>query len=538
MSHRLELKNIAYMVWPAAFSSIAFSIVELIDTTMMGMVGLDAMAGGILASTILYLVLAFPLSMFRAMTPLAASLEGTDLHHKVQALFRLALCCVIPIGIFLAALVSAIALVLPQLGYQEGLVAYAKTYLLWRAPFVPVELAFFAGWAILEGLTNTRVPLKASLACNVANVFLNLILIPNWGGKGLGLGIVGAAIATNISMLIGLIGIVFSTHRVIAKANNPKDVPSKIFSKPQILQQTNSDYRNKTDSERIFLFRWFARLGWPLGLSGLLDVAGWLIIGLIIPRIGPVATATHGIVSQLITFGLAIANGGAVTATILVARAEGEGRRFSSKNKAKATLLFQVVAGIISIPMVCWLGGIWISLFLSDSQIHSLAYDLLPWCAGIIWCEGLTVVIGGVLEGLGRTRVILLSTAIFDIAIGLSAIGVLMPYHNLRYFYGIWLLKNILKFFFLWRIVFREFWHDVSWITLRGKILYWVVTVINGSASSLVQFLVTTHRNNLSSALNNSRWSGWNGKSDILHSLQRWQLNTSTCWWLIPLPDG
>jgi Na+-driven multidrug efflux pump len=70
---RRQWTEIGGMLWPAALSSIFFSLMEVVDTAMLGMVGVQAMAGVALGVTIIYLILAFPMYLMRAAAPLAAS---------------------------------------------------------------------------------------------------------------------------------------------------------------------------------------------------------------------------------------------------------------------------------------------------------------------------------------------------------------------------------------------------------------------------------------------------------------------------------
>jgi putative MATE family efflux protein len=454
------------MIWPAAASSICFSLIEVVDTAMLGMVGAHAMAGTALAVTIIYLLMAFPMYLLRAATPLASALVAQGDTTRMLSLIRLTLVTAILLGAASSAAVLAVAEVLPVLGYEPQLVAAARSYMVWRGPLLAVELAFFGGWALLEGLAGTRAPLVAGLACNVVNVLLNLALIPGLGGLP-ALGAQGAALATSASMLVGLGWIAVATNRELGRRFGCGLGASLVP-------------RRRADGA---LGRRFLRIGWPLGLAGLLDVSGWLVIGLLIPRLGTAAAAAHTIVGQLITLGLATAHGSSVAAVILVARAIGRGDAALARARSRTVLRLQLmIGGVIGAGALCCGGG-WVSLFTSDAQVAQLGAALLPLGVAIIVLEGLAVCAAGVIEGTGRTRVLLVSTLAFDIVLGLAA-AALIGRDDLTTLYAVWVGKDVLKVVFLVAISRR----CVARAVEVGSDLRWAAPVApDGTASCSIR---------------------------------------------------
>jgi MATE family multidrug resistance protein len=430
MSNRREVKHIFKMVWPAALTSLSFSLLEVMDLAMLGMVSVHALAGAALACTILCLIITFPLQMFKAMTPVAAANKRTTEQNLLGALLRVTLKMSITWGALACIAAIAVALMLPYVGYAPDLADNARTYLLWRAPFLPLELAFFCGWAMAEGFINTRTPLLSGIFCNILNVILNLLLVPR-------MGIAGGALATDLSMLGGIIILIHSFCR---------HCPPAGLTFRELIKNIRLKSPRQWDHQ---IREQLIRIGWPLGGSGLMDVIGWLVIGLLIPRLGTNAAATHSIMSQLISLGLALAQGSGIAITILVAQAFGRQDLRAARRYLFLTLLVQLGLGLLMGLMAIIVSVDWIQLFTSNQRIAENSRHLFPYGAMIICVESIVIVFCGALEGYGRTRVLLLATFLFDILFGLSTALVILPLHGIGGFYGVWMVKSFLKMGFL-----------------------------------------------------------------------------------------
>ena len=83
---------------------------------------------------------------------------------------------------------------------SEEVAAYTRTYFnicIWGAP---AALALFAltGWCV--GMQNSKIPMAVSIAQNLVNILLSLVLV-YWGGMT----IEGVALGTVIALYAGLL---------------------------------------------------------------------------------------------------------------------------------------------------------------------------------------------------------------------------------------------------------------------------------------------------------------------------------------------
>jgi multidrug resistance protein, MATE family len=422
MSRDRAIAEIRRLAGPASLSALLFALMEVVDTFMLGAIGAGSVAGVAIGSTILCVALAFPLGHLRVVTPLAACETGTSGLGRTRALLRITLAASLAYGLAVAGLLAATAAALPRLGYDPDLVSSARSFLLVRAPLVPVELALFGLWMLLEGLGDTVTPLVAGASFTLANLGFNFLLIPGrlvpWSR-----GATGAALATNLALLVGT---AILSLGVRARLRRAERRPARPAFRPSLAAR-------------------FVRLGLPLAGVGLFDVFGVLLLGLLVAREGTAVTATHGLLAQVITLGLATASGLAVAAVTLVARARGGGDRRREGEVAARSLRLQLLLGAASSIALVSTGPLWIPSVAAGPGIADGSIGLLPLAAAILFFEGLALVLGGVVEGAGRTRLLLEVTLLCDLGVALPLFLLLPRGEGLRGLYLIWLAKDLLR---------------------------------------------------------------------------------------------
>lgn len=414
----LARAQIIRLALPAALSSLNFALMEALDIAMLGQLGVSSMAGAALATAGLFLLLAFSFYFLNALKPLAAATADRGVPKVLaKVAFRAALC--LGLVTTLLALVGYTAI--GCMGYEPDLVRTAQSYLAWRIPGIGIELLFIAAWALLDGIGRTRITLLAGLIANAANALLNAVLIPGFGPIP-ALAEAGSALATDISAAIGLGVLWLVIHR---------------------------GERQPTEANARELGRRLLRLGWPLGLSGLAEVAGILIVGLLIGQAGVTATAAHGVANKLMTLGFSPAAGLGVAATALIARSLARGRKAFARESAIGALLLGLTIGGANFGLLQFLGP-WLGrLFTPDAAVVETVSDLALLWSLLLWTGGLNLILQAALEGTGQTRRLLWATLCFDIAIQVPLSLFAVQVGGLKALYGAWLVKDGLKAVFL-----------------------------------------------------------------------------------------
>ncbi len=185
------------MAVPALGTLIAEPLYVLADTAIVGRLGTNELAGLALASAVLLSVHTLTLFLTYGTTATVARLIGADRQHhaafqSAQGLWLAAL-----LGTSFAALLAVTGrwfLVLVG-GEGQALVA-AERYLgisLFGLPFLMLNLA---GAGAFTGRQDTRTPLLIAIGGAVANLVIELILVP-----GLGYGVGASALSTVIAQV-------------------------------------------------------------------------------------------------------------------------------------------------------------------------------------------------------------------------------------------------------------------------------------------------------------------------------------------------
>lgn len=202
------------------------NLVGLLDNVMIGRIGTEQMSG---VSIVNQLMFVFILCMFGITSGagiLGAQFYGQKNMTGVRDVLRikLVIATIALIGaicIFHFNDINLISLYLHEGSDSGNLLAtleYGRQYLktlLWGVPFMAVEMCYSS---TLRESGETKVPMRASVMAVFINLILNYILI--FGMFGFPeLGVVGAAIATNISRIIQMSYVVIWSH--CHTSNNP-----------------------------------------------------------------------------------------------------------------------------------------------------------------------------------------------------------------------------------------------------------------------------------------------------------------------------
>jgi len=428
---RREWRELSSLAWPAALAALLFALLDVVDTAMLGWIGVSDMAGAALGSTIFAALVALPTGMMTVLAMLIASSQRGRGQQTLRPLTAIAAVASLLLGSIASAALLVLALLLPRLGFESELAMACQRYLLWRAPVVAVELLFVGLWALLEGLGDTRRPLLVGALCVTANVVLNALLIPGRLVPALR-GVAGAAVATNIALGIGALAIGWALWR--RREWRRDDTPT--FERAAGL--------------RVHAAR-FVNLGWPLGVNTLLDLTGGLTLSMLVAGYGSTIAAGHAVLSKLIALGAALAQGTGVAGLTLVARATGAGDHARRKLDVHGALLVQSALGALAAIAVWTYGERWLALFTTDRGVLDAGRPLLGLCSLILAIEGLALVAARLLEGMGRTRSILVATLLFDVALGLPAALVLGAQVGWAGCYLVWLARALFKLVFFAR---------------------------------------------------------------------------------------
>jgi MATE family multidrug resistance protein len=248
----------------------------------------------------------------------------------------------------------------------------------------PLGVALWALLGFFNGVSRPRITVMTTAIVGGVNAVLNQLLIFE-----LGWGIAGAAWATNLSMLIGL---VFALG---------------VFLRGDIRRVYRTHLTWRPDAAN--LWREF-KLGLPMGAMYAADLFGMALFSLMQVRLGQVDGATTQIVVMLTSIAYLPGVGLALAGTTLVGQAIGAGDRDWARRLGNrvmvVTTTYMGAVGVLLAALGPWVMPLFVSA--SDPQaaeVVRLGLVLLWIAAGYQLFDGLQLGAGFALRGAGDVRV-------------------------------------------------------------------------------------------------------------------------------------
>jgi MATE family multidrug resistance protein len=367
---RAILGPLLKLTWPIAISMLSYSLMTTVDTLFMGRKGAESIAAVGLGGLASFALLTFAMGLLRAGKVLVAHSIGAGDHSEILILARASLVLSILMAAATLLLTLAVAPMLRHAFDEPRAGRLVVSYVVVRAAAIPFFLVATAIREISQGVGDSRRPMYAALAANLANIPLNalLVVVLDWG-------VVGSAIANVLAQVID-----FSW-----------------------LCKQRSSWTKLTRVDWLQLQN-IARLGWPLGLEMFLDVSSFATLAFIIARLGATELAAHQIALQVSHLAILPLLALSESASILAGQASGGGRLQEIRPIVRASLATGLVfAACSGIPLVLFSGSI-AAFFSVDVEVRRLARILVQMVAGFQVGFVLYSVGRAVLRGLGDLR--------------------------------------------------------------------------------------------------------------------------------------
>ena len=391
---------------PIVVVQLGIMFMGVIDTIMVGHLSARALAGVALGNVYFWTCGIFGMGVIMALDPVIAQAVGANdgiaVARGFQRGFLLALVLTIPISV---ALLFAEP-VLRALGQADDVVPLAVSYALICIPGVLPFLAFTVLRQTLQAMALVRPIVLTMIVSNIANILLNWILI--FGKLGApALGVAGAAWATSAArwlMLMVLFAVAWRRLRVY-------------------LLPVRADTFSLAPLGRMLA------LGAPIGLQFQLEYGIFAVVGLLMGTIGTTPLAAHQVALNVASFTFMVPMGVAAAVAVLVGHAVGRGDALGARQAATASLVSS--AGFMALMAIVLLvvPGLIARVYTDDVAVIGIAILLLPLAGFFQVFDGMQVVCGGILRGLGDTHSPLIANIVGFWVLGLP-LGVWLGLHR------------------------------------------------------------------------------------------------------------
>tara|TARA_B100001142_G_scaffold318731_1_gene361235 strand:- start:461 stop:1795 length:1335 start_codon:yes stop_codon:yes gene_type:complete len=377
MSKIFQWRENVPLALPVIIGQLGHIVTSVADSIMVGQLGVISLAAVSLAGSITSVPLVFGIGVAYGLTPLVARAYGQKRWGKAYRLLKNSTLVNLLTSTIMFLFAWLLFLLVQKTNQSIEVIEESRVYLiLIMVSYIPFML-FLSGKQYLEGMGDTKTPMRISLIGNLLNVLLNGVLIFGLFSFPV-LGILGAGIATIIARIIMAIHV---WYFVLEKRNNCKIVQDNVIIS-------------------IRAIRSLLKLGLPSGLQYVFEVSAFAASAWIIGTYGPSQLAAHQIAINLASISYMAATGLGAAGTVRMGQLLGAKRGGEALNAGKSlfslTIAFMIFTGILFFT----LRNILPSFYTTDSDVISAAASLLIVATIFQVSDGLQATALGVLRGM------------------------------------------------------------------------------------------------------------------------------------------
>lgn len=435
-----RLKTIFGLALPIIIQSGSQSLLTLVDTAMVGVLGNVALAAVGLSNYSYYIVTAFLAGLGMCSQTMTARYYGEgrtrELAWPLNGTLLLGLTAALPLSLLLFYLIPDI---FPFLSGESSVVASGTPYLRARIVGIIGIVINFSYYGYLTGIGRTALCLKVGLVMQVINVIANYGLI--FGRFGLPeLGATGAGIGSTFATFAGSAFYTILVLRVSPGNGFLKKLP-KFKTMKTMMRLTI------TGAVQQFFF-----------------AAGIAMLMWIVGRIGTRETAVANVLLNLTMLLILPCIGLGLATATLVGQALGRGDKEDAKKwgwEAARTGVFFL--GIAALPLLL-IPDLVLSLFLHDPTARMMARPLLQLTGAMVVADAFGLIILHGLVGAGDTTRVMIISVVLQWVLFLPLVYFLGPYGG----YGliaIWL--SLFGYRFINASIFGLLWKQGKWATIK-----------------------------------------------------------------------
>ncbi|MFP4457712.1 MAG: MATE family efflux transporter [Clostridia bacterium] len=282
--------NLMFMTIPAILGHLSRSVYDIVDMFWIGKISASAVAAVTVLSSILWLIWILSSVIGNSSVSLISQSFGKGDKERAARVIEQTITFKIIVALITMAIVLPLLKNLVSfITTDQEVISLALKYGYVRIAFLPILFAQATLSVAIRCVGDSKRAMKVMLFSAILNIFLDPIMmfdtIPLIGIKGFGLGIAGAAWATNIA---NLLGVILGMYYLLSGKTNIKIKFSKMFKLiPEI------------DKKLV-------TIGAPLGLEMLSREGAGFIVMKLVASYGPSALAAVGITFRVLSISFII----------------------------------------------------------------------------------------------------------------------------------------------------------------------------------------------------------------------------------------
>ena len=375
---RRNLKSLIVLAVPVILEEILTTLLQYVDTAMVGRLGAAATSSVSLTTTVNWLIGTGFASIGVAIVAIISSAYGAGDSSKIRRMTTQVVLYVLAAGLTVGALAVALSPFIP-VWMQADREIRQPAAVYFRIISIPIvfRAAHIMCASALRAVKDTRTPMRINLAANVLNVGLNYLLIYTAG-----LGVKGAAIATAVSSALA------GAAMFLAMRRNG------------VLGGRIGKLRFDRD-----LYRETVQIGLPALATSTSSCLGHIVFASLVSSMGTTVFAAHSIALSAETMFYLPGYGlrSATTTLIGISVGENDHDRFKvvERQSVVLTLAMMTLTGL----MLFFLAEPMMRVFTPDAEVIRQGTQVLRLIAVSEPLFGLMIVSEGICHGLGQTKI-------------------------------------------------------------------------------------------------------------------------------------
>lgn len=364
---------------PTVLEEVMSTLLQYVDTAMVGRLGEQATAAVSTTTTVSWLVHAIPYSIAIAVMALAARAYGAGDHEQVRKVTSQGFLLTLLSGAVLTIVCLVLSPFIPiWMGAEEAIQGTASRYFFIISVPLVLRTADATFGSVIRATKDTKSPMLINLAANVMNIGLNALLI-----YGLKLGVTGAAIASAISYS-------FAGLAIMGLA-----VRRGWF----VLSKKSLHWEKRIVSE-------MAKISIPALGTSVTSCLGYVLFAGMVSGMGTTIFAAHSIAVSAEQLFYIPGYGLRVATTSLVGNAIGEGDQRKQAITESMSIFITVGLMVLSGLLLFLAANPLMRFFTSSEAVAVLGAEMLRLVALTEPFFGLMIVIEGIFYGQGKTKAV------------------------------------------------------------------------------------------------------------------------------------
>ncbi len=377
IKRRENLQSLLVLAFPIVLEEILSTLLQYVDTAMVGRLGARATASVSLTSTVNWLIYSFFSSFAIALGAIISKALGEKNYKRIKEASTLSFSLSIVLGLIICLLATTLSPFIPKwMNASVDIQKDASSYFFIISLAIPFRAFIILAASAMRAIKNSKTPMYINLSANILNIGLNYLLIYTAS-----LGVTGAALATLISYALAsvVIAIIWKKMEIISYEKN-YIIPDKALIKETFT------------------------IALPAVATNATSCFGHIVFASLVSSMGTIVFAAHSIALSAETIFYVPGYGlrGATSTLIGVSVGEKDEDKFKviERQSMILTILMMSFTGLLLFLFARPIMG----FFTPDEEVIREGASILKLIAFTEPLFGLMIVSEGIYYGLGETK--------------------------------------------------------------------------------------------------------------------------------------